>query len=73
MTNPATEDEFTGMRSQTATHEFAVFFSRGLYYFHPTDTDWLSANRNTGYSDGYGTEAEALAAAEEWEAVGTGI
>jgi hypothetical protein len=41
----------------------------GAWHFCPTDRDWLAFNGNNSFSAAYGTENEALAAAEHWEAV----
>jgi len=40
----------------------------GKWYYHPADTDWLAFNGNWEFSQAYETEAEALEAAENWEA-----
>lgn len=51
----------------TASGKYATFHKDGLWYFYPEDRGWLTFNANDSYSEGFATEAEALAQAEAWE------
>jgi hypothetical protein len=52
----------------TQSGDYTTCRIAGRWYFFPTDPEWLAFNAAHNFSRPYDTEAEALAAAELWQA-----
>jgi hypothetical protein len=52
-----------------STENYQCTRVNGRWYYHPSDTGWLSINFNTDFSDAFSTEKEALEAAKEQEEI----
>ena len=48
--------------------EYRATSVNGKWYYHPADNDWLAFNANEDFSEPFDAEAEAIEAANEFEA-----